>query len=365
MCQAFAHLHDFRSPNSVAYMTDLGSTPYGQALRSTSARVTDDDVTQALQGLQPSLHALRQGFNDGARSSSVSSDYSGKIAEAYLIAYVPGFIKQAETAFKLAELRAQSPPPKRVGVFCCGPCPEVVALGELFSGSQSRPSRDRLGTACPACFLSPKVSVAKETGECSECGAPLQIPPRNESELRIQLELFDLSPQSWKPIRDEVLRIAIGNAKRASVDLSCVSLHEFDIRDPESVERHSGVVADLDVAIFQNFQNELGNAREVRSAVHSNLESVARLLRPGSKMILSDLWHAMADHSRLTTLLSGLGAVQRWNQTVTHPMPNLFLRDHFFFQTPNCQKTNPRGSHTANFLLLNRTDDASSGQEGC
>lgn len=353
-------------------MTSDESTRYFQALRSMGVDSIDDDVTQALRRLQPDLHALRNRFQAGSQSSSVDSDYSGETTEAYLIASVPGFIKQAEMAFGLAEVGAHHPPPSRIGVFCCGPCPEVVALGELINGSRRRLSRESLTTRCPSCFLHPKASAAEESGECSECGAPLQLPPRSEPELRIHLELFDLSPHSWKPVRDEVLRIATKNAKRASIDLSDISVHDFDIRDPKSVERYSDIVTGLDLAIFQNFENELGPSRPglraagtLPSAIQVNLERVARLLRPGSKMILSDLWYSWGSHRALEEPFSELGRVQFFSETVTHPLPNAFLRKHFFFETPNCFKTNPRRSHQANFLVLDRTDGNPSGQRGC
>ena len=87
---------------------------------------SDAALAEALEALKPQVHKLRQHFWDHSYTGSVDLDYSGPLADAYLLAYVPGYIQQSLMAYQEAGLDSASV--TTVGFFCCGPCPEAVGL---------------------------------------------------------------------------------------------------------------------------------------------------------------------------------------------------------------------------------------------
>ena len=229
---------------------------------------------EALTELQPFVTGLRDAYEDARKGRSiVAIDYSGQNALAYLLAYVPKYIHQSMIVLERAGLNTAGRDEKRVGLFCCGPCPEAVALLEMLRGPGGEKQPDRF------------------------C-----------------LDLFDSGHEGWKATRNALLDMAfLGRTcdleSRETGWESTLSkppgIHDFDIMEGLS-PAHKQVVAQLDVAMVQNVDSELGTTP---GAADQTIEEIAEHLPPGSKLILSDLTGAIARHKRLLVPLSRYGQV--------------------------------------------------------
>jgi hypothetical protein len=250
--------------------------------RTHSGGPTETEMAEALAELKPFVRHLRKQYRPESRGSTVNPGYTEQTAFAYLLAYVPKYIHQSMEVLERARLNMVGRDEKRVGFFCCGPCPEAVALLEVFPGQGGRKQPDRF------------------------C-----------------LELFDSGHEGWKAARDALLDLAFfGGPRDPQVEEtgweSTLSeppgIHDFDITEGLS-PAHRQVVRRLDVAMFQNFNNELESAPE---AAAQTIEEIAELLPPGSKLILSDLTDAMQSHQRLLRPLSRYGQVGVPNHEYSH-----------------------------------------------
>ena len=229
---------------------------------------------EALTELQPFVTGLRDAYEDARKGRSiVAIDYSGQNALAYLLAYVPKYIHQSMIVLERAGLNTAGRDEKRVGLFCCGPCPEAVALLEMFRGPGGEKQPDRF-----------------------------------------RLDLFDSGHEGWKAARNALLDMAFFGRpcdleSRETGWESALSkppgIHDFDIMEGLS-PAHKQVVAQLDVAMVQNVDSELGTTP---GAADQTIEEIAEHLPPGSKLILSDLTGAIARHKRLLVPLSRYGQV--------------------------------------------------------
>ena len=165
----------------------------------------DRDVAKELQELKPVLGQMRQMYSEGAKYVRV--DYSNKVADAYLLAYVPTYIRQTyATLLKVGELNREL---KKVGIFCCGPCPEVIGILRYLlhqnSGSQS-----------------------------------------------IEFYLFDINHTGWRDVRESLLRV--GQSIFSQKDLNFhINLQDLDLLDRKRATGHETIIKNLDIAIFQNF----------------------------------------------------------------------------------------------------------------
>ena len=281
---------------------------------------SDAAEAEALEALQPQVHKLRQHFLGHSNTGSVDLDYSGPLADAYLLAYVPGYIQQSLMAYEGAGLDSASV--TTVGFFCCGPCPEAVGL-------------------------------VKHLGQ--------QLHPGN-----LRFHFFDVNHEGWRITREALLEV--GCTRRWPGQLELETPHFLDLSEPQSVNEHESVIGTLDLAVFQNFDNEMGEAQNV---MRSNIERTAALLPASSALILSDLIHAAdrseANHQVLKEKLAPFGEVHAWkspgSKGVRVPWPTGPIRSHLLVGDPaeigfGRPRLVPRTGHDASFLVIKKPADA-------
>jgi len=269
-----------------------------------------------LEALKPQVHKLRQHFWDHSYTGSVDLDYSGPLADAYLLAYVPGYIQQSLMAYQGAGLDPESV--TTVGFFCCGPCPEAVGLVKHL-GQQQRPGN-------------------------------------------LRFHFFDVNHEGWRITREALLEV--GCTRRWSGQLELETPHSLDLSEPQSVEEHASVIGTLDLAVFQNFDNEMGEAQNV---MRSNIERTAALLPASSALVLSDLRYAAdryeANHQVLKEKLAPFGEVHAYKSAgsrgVRVPWPTGPIRSHLLVMEPaeigpGKPRLVPRTGHDASFLVLKK-----------
>ncbi len=277
---------------------------------------SDAALAEALEALKPQVHKLRQHFWDHSYTGSVDLDYSGPLADAYLLAYVPGYIQQSLMAYQEAGLDSASV--TTVGFFCCGPCPEAVGLVKHL-GQQQHPGN-------------------------------------------LRFHFFDVNHEGWCITREALLEV--GCTKRWSGQLELETPHSLDLSEPQSVEEHASVIGTLDLAVFQNFDNEMGEAQNV---MRSNIERTAALLPASSALVLSDLHYAAdryeANHQVLKEKLAPFGEVHAWkspgSKGVRVPWPTGPIRSHLLVMEPaeigpGKPRLVPRTGHDASFLVIKK-----------
>ncbi len=296
------------------------------------------EIGEVLRSLKPSLKHLREVYKRDSRTSTVSLDYTGNLAAAYLLAYFPGNVIQSQMAFRFADVAKMSPAPQRVGLFCSGLAPEAVALAELLSATH-RTSK------CEGCFREFPPASGQKMEECPHCGLPIKI---DEEPAKLDFLLFDHSP-GWSQFCDAVMELGcrgMHNRHDAVADFEL-----FTGLTPKQEE----LVGSLDLAVFQNFDNELGSNKE--RALRTVLR-VGELLRPGSKLVLSDLHNARGTHEKLKAEMDrrSLGSTSispEDGRRAWHPLPEQFLRENLLDGTdgliPRVGK-----NHLVHFLVLDR-----------
>ena len=306
----------------------------------------------------------------------------------------------------------------RVGFFCCGPCPEAVALVSLLNGSSPlhlsgtpntpndthmanyyplvlevfkatrterlshqttlcdhltalRPSLEYLRAKYANDSRSGTVNISYKDqtadayllayvpGTIAQALLALQLAMADAStnllarlgspRLRLEIHLFDSQHNEWAATRDSLL--SQGCVDRWSGQV-CVTQHPFNITDPQSPLQHQEILEQLDLAMFQNFDNEIA---QTRAPAEATITTIAELMPSGSQLILSDLYYAMASQKRLRDHWSdlSLGSVQQTSMPskTIHPNPqrNGPLETCFFSDTQS-----PRKRLSMNFLVLNR-----------
>jgi len=285
-----------------------------------SWEIPETEAAEALRGLKPFVRYLREEYRPESDRPTPNPVYEGPNAFAYLLAYVPIYIRQSMKVLEIAGLHGEGRDKKRVGLFCCGPCPEAVGLVEMLRGPGGRKQPDRF------------------------C-----------------LELFDNRHEDWEAARNALLDLAFfGGPRDPQVEEtgweSTLSeppgIHDFDITEGLSPAQ-TKVVSRLDVAMFQNFDNESESAPE---AADQTIKEIAELLPPGSKLILSDLTRAKKRHRRLLRPLSKYGQVGVPNHEYSHiPVGDGQRAWRNFESIKSPGPTN--GGYTRRFLL--------DGSEGC
>ena len=309
-------------------------------------------------------------------------------------------------------------PVLRVGFFCCGPCPEAVALVSLLnspfplqlSGSPNAPTATPMTDYYPLVLgvfeatrtppksqqeslcdqltaLRPSLNYLRTTyrndsrsgtvrikyedetadayllayipGTIAQALLALQLGMADAStdlltrlaspRLRLEIHLFDNQHNQWAATRDSLL--SQGCVDRWSGQVR-ISQHPFDITDPHSTLQYQSILDQLDLAMFQNFDNEIDSAR---APAEATITAIAELMPSGSRLILSDLWNAMRSQKRLRTKWTedSLGNASQTSITgeTIHPNPQYggVLQTCFFSDDQS-----PRKYLSMNFLVLNR-----------
>jgi len=237
----------------------------------------DRDVVRELQELKPVLARMREMYSEGTKYVRV--DYSNKVADAYLLAYVPTYIRQTyETLLKVGELNREL---KKVGIFCCGPCPEVIGVLQYLLhqnfGSQS-----------------------------------------------IEFYLFDLNHTGWRDVRESLLRV--GQSIFSQKDLNFhTNLQDLDLLDRKTSAGHETIIKNLDIAIFQNFDNEID--QKEKSSWLGDIAGMVGLLPSGAHFVLSDLWHSQKFQKELGPVLEDSFFIRDGGFTLMAPkLKNKLLR---------------------------------------
>ena len=251
-----------------------------------------------LQELQPHLRELREIYNRDYRSMAVTIEYSGPTANAYLLAYVPGCINQAEKAFEYA-----------------------------FA---TMPTRTR---------------------------SFLQSP-----RMRIEFHLFDLNTVGWSRTREELLDLGCVQQWPGHLD---IYPHKFDLHNSEGLSAHRKTLQTLDIAVFQNCNNEIGRRNSVeRLAANKTITKIATGLKRGAQLILSDLKGSERNQEQLKEhwMTLGIGEITTKrtepNEAIRihPPCKDSLLNQYFFSDDKNEWRMARVRLPSLNILVLNRAD---------
>lgn len=221
-------------------------------------------ICEELQGLQTPLHFLREHFATNGPLSAAAYEYGGLTADAYLCAYVPGYIAQARSVFRqvinnLKPALTRDEETLEIGLFCCGPAPEAVAA----------------------------VDVLQE----------------NFGHLKLVFHLFDYRHKEWAPVREALLDVGV-RSRWSKVE---IHTHDFNIVRPDGVARFSTIISTLDIAIIQNVDNEVGAERP---NMNRTIQLLASGIKSGATLVLSDVSsQAPPNHNLLRPCLEALGEV--------------------------------------------------------
>jgi len=262
------------------------------------ASSSQEQLQNKLRELQPHLKQLREDYNRDYRSMTVTIEYSGRTADAYLLAYVPGCINQAEKALR-------------------------QALEIMPNGTQSTLQSQRM---------------------------------------RIEFHLFDLNTVGWSQTRQGLLDL--GCIQRWSGDLD-IYPHQFDLRDSEGLSVHRETLQTLDLAIFQNCNNEIGERNSAeRDAANRTITKIAAQLKPNAQLILSDLQGSEVNQEQLRGhwMTLGIGEIEM-SRTEPHevtrihpPCRNPLLNQYFFSDDKDEWRIARVKLPSLNILVLNRAD---------
>jgi hypothetical protein len=189
---------------------------------------------------------------------------------------------------------------------------------------------------------------------------------------RFFLELFDNRHEVWEVARNALLDVSFLDSSGICRDRyrqwgggweTALSedpgIHDFNVVDGLSPADRQ-IVKKLDVAMFQNFDNELGpDEGSAQDAADQTIEEIAQLLPPGSKLVLSGLTDAMKRHRRLLTPLRKYGKVWHDWTVVLVPRPTAGgLTDRFLLDgSDDCV---PRARLFLNYLVFERASVPSS-----
>jgi Zn ribbon nucleic-acid-binding protein len=244
---------------------------------------TKEHLRDRLKELQPHFKLLRKTYNEQYRSRSVEIEYSGGIADAYLLAYAPGNINQAR-----------------------------IALGHALT----RMSRNQR----------------------------LALSSRR---LKIEFHLFDLQTTGWSQITEALLDLGCTRKWEGELD---VHRHQFDIRNSEALPIYQETLQALDLSIFQNFDNEIARSGSAeRALAEGTMTKIAEGLHPEAQLILSDLTEANVSQQSLRERWKGLGIgeitisnSEPGTRTKIHDWPRIPELNEYFFSTDDGEWRIPR-----------------------
>jgi len=294
---------------STAPVPDPLRQPYDFALRVLAEVPEGPEVlSDHLRSLRPALAALRRSY----RANTVRVHYEDPAtACAYLLAYIPHYIKQAAEAFEFTKFVAYRPRTLKIGFFCTGPSPESVALAHHLRGRLW--SHD------------------------------------------LEIHLFDDRPRTWDLVGEPLRRL--GCSHQWPEDVRFIT-HQADLGTPAGLQRHLDVIGELDLAMFQNCLNELATDGFHRPA--EVLVSLTERLREGATLIVSDLSKYEGNQRILSEAGPGLARLGPVTSTsasfrIDPPGPETDLGRYFFdiHQTSN-DRAWPRVNNNVTFLVLER-----------
>jgi predicted RNA-binding protein with RPS1 domain len=225
-----------------------------EAFRCIVACGDEGELRSHVESLQPAVRQLRAGY----RSSRVVVEYGAATnAYAYLLAYVPAYIRMAERVFARVLNRSAVDRVLKVGLVGAGPAPEAVALVNHLRRS-------------------PRV--------CEH----------------LNIHLFDIATSAWMPVRGGLLEVGCEARWPGTIN---VAHHDLDLTRPSAVTPHREILADLDLIVVQNCLNE-DIAR--RPAGMENLRELLSGLKPGASLAIADQYNYDSVRESLRLLADGL-----------------------------------------------------------
>lgn len=244
-----------------------------------SQKLSEQEVRQRLRALRPSLQKLRSGY----RTNSVRVEYEGAIAEAYLLAYIPLYIRQAQEvlghAFGETELSTSGE--LRIGLLCPGPGPELIALVRVLNDK---------------CSLPPNLHVT----------------------------YFDVANAGWSKARNGLLRCANDIYEPHSISAEVIDIDLRSKLSPSTVSQF----ADFDIVVAQNMVNEVADSEQALSSLRNIMSS----LKPGALVAISDLVkYAEAVGRAKGAFTQNLEVIHDKKPVYEVPAPDAGpLKEHFF-----------------------------------
>ena len=262
-----------------------------------------NQLDQKLKSLQPFVKSLRELYKL-APDITVQSPYGAEPSRnAYLLAYVPKYIEQAERSFRLAAPTQPDPDSTyKAAFFCCGPAPEATALIRHFSSK--------------------------------------------DFSLNFEFHFFDIHPE-WAHIRTLLLK-----KDGTSIRNLGAFEYEIDITQADIHETHLDVLRQVDIVTFQNCLNELAGSEGI-----NNVYQICKNLKSGAQMILSDLSGYQENRNDFENLkseledLSGTTKFHKNEQAHVSDYPEGLLKRHLLDGSDGL-----RPSTKSNFSLLTYTN---------
>ena len=296
---------------------------------SRGIKESDEEFKVALLDLNRSLDWLRNHYRTYSTQEKVKISYENETADAYLLGYIPLYVTQAKEALKFSEMLDAPWPPTKVAFFCCGPCPEGIALMELLNDAVN------------------------------------QLPAPYQKEVWLELYLFDRDEATWRTVTNSLLSTGEHNLWPGTILTESYPL-DLTETSPSNLNwlRAKEVVGEVDVVMFQNCFNEFGSGAPL---VEEKILSIAKSLPHNAKLLISELQRTgtVDTFARLKESLSQFGATRaspifptqqvkdRTNRNVKIPGPCAELRHTFFANQDKLQTTPRTGAHCI-FLTLDR-----------
>jgi hypothetical protein len=279
-----------------------------RAIRQRNSAVSED-LRVELEELHDPFKWLRRKYRGGYDSRGIEIEYSGLIAEAYLLVYVPGYINQARIALK-------------------------------------------------------KAFDLMERHRRSDLRSP---------QLNIELHLFDLRTTGWSDTRSELLDYGCKQKWRNRLS---INEHHFNLQDGSTLAECQETLRSLDIAMFQNFDNEIGDGEsDKRNRALQTITKIAVQMPLGSQLVLSDLMGSDDAHEKLEQDWKnrGIGSVAREQRGKTtegegdpyriHEAPRDSPLTEYFFSDFASGRIYKANLTSLNILVLNRFNQIEPGRQ--
>lgn len=176
-----------------------------EVFRRLEGPIPVDGLESSLMSLREPVRALRSAY----KVDRVIVDYDSQSQLAYLLAYVPAYIRMAEEVIKHSLAPEDVGEKLRIGLIGAGPAPEAVAAANLLFATR---------TSCT----------------------------------RLELHVFDVAPE-WSEVRRCLLQVGCYDRWDHPIE---VHDHELDLRTRDVISDRRSLLARLDLILVQNCLNE-------------------------------------------------------------------------------------------------------------
>ncbi len=231
----------------------LSSSSMYDLVVEVAAGISSRRGTETLEEMLSSLREPLRGLRRSYRSGRVLIDYEKGSELAYLLAYVPPYIRMAEQVIARSLVLDSIGPILDVGLVGAGPAPEAVALINLLIDAKAQVDR-------------------------------------------LRLHLFDIATDEWRIVREALLDVGCRCRWDGSIE---VQHHSLDLRTPATFNAHRSILQSLDFVMVQNCLNE-----DIvhRPAAVENLLDLLSAMRPGSVLAIADQHNYVSVRDRIRML---------------------------------------------------------------